>query len=152
MSDSEHDRLTFDVAAPSGNRPVLQWQTPHDPAHNHSNRDPEPGELDFDLVEQAFAESFPAASDPTSFLRLAGIAFTGHDRGGRRLDLLRVEYSQTIDIGSMTPQLGGPGFRYDPLPAALASRRDRLVFVYQCEGALRPLSLAEARDLAPATL
>ena len=146
MPHSHDDMLTFEVSAPLGNRPVTQWQTPHVHDHDH-HYEPEPAEPDFDLVEQAFAESFPATSDPTSFLRLAGIPFCGRDGDGNRLCLLRVEYSQATDIGALTPHLGGGDFRYDPLPAKLTSRRERLAFVYQSAGAVRSLSLAEAKAL-----
>jgi hypothetical protein len=141
-----NDTLFFDVAAPAGNKPVAQWQTPHvhDDHHHHEPDTPEP---DFDLVEQAFADTFPAAADPTSFLRLAGIPFTGLDEHGTRLCLLRVEYNQATDVGTVTPYLGGEDFRYDPLPAKLTSRRERLAFVYQAGGALRSLNLGEAKAL-----
>ena len=41
------------------------------------------GEADLDQVEAAFVEGFLAASDPTSFLRLAGIPFKATARGRR---------------------------------------------------------------------
>ena len=46
---------------------------------------PDQPEPDFDLVEAAFAEGFGTASDPTSFLRLAGVPFEGVDVDGRPL-------------------------------------------------------------------
>ena len=46
----------------------------------------------------AFAEGFGTASDPTSFLRLAGVPLQGHDAAGRRLCLLRVEFDQITDM------------------------------------------------------
>lgn len=131
-------------------RPV-QWQTPHKAHHEHP---PEPtaGEPDFDLVEAAFVESFATASDPTSFLRLAGVPFVGTDGSGRRLSLLRVEIDQTTDLGALTPHLGGGSFRYDPLPAKLVSRRRRLRLVYHDGEGLRALSLAEAKALTAEAL
>ena len=143
----QSDTIFFDVAAPAGNKPVAQWQTPHMHDDHHHHHEPEAAEPDFDLVEQAFAESFPAAGDPTSFLRLAGIPFTGLDTDGNRLCLLRVEYSQATDVGSVTPHLGGGPLRYDPLPAKMTSRRETLRFVYQADGALKSLSLGEAKAL-----
>lgn len=121
---------------------VAQWQEPH--GHDSDGRiTPEP---DFDLVEASFAESFPNASDPTSFLRLARIPFVGRDGDGRLLRLLRVEYEQATDVGSLTPQLGGT-HRHDPLPAVLVSTRRKLRFAYfDGEGVVR-LSLAETRAL-----
>jgi hypothetical protein len=124
-------------------RPV-QWQAPGRHHHAHDG-EPEP---DFDLVETAFAESFPRASDPTSFLRLARIPFVGRDADGRVLRLLRVEYEQVTDVGAVTPHLGGASLRYDPLPAALVSSRRRLRFAYQDGESVIRLSLAETRGLA----
>jgi len=124
-------------------RAAAQWQEPHRQG-NEGQSAPEP---DFDLVEASFAETFPNASDPTSYLRLASIPFVGRDRDGRLLRLLRVEYEQATDVGSLTPQLGGTALRHDPLPAALVSRRKRLRFAYfDGEGVVR-LSLAETRML-----
>ena len=53
------------------------------------------------------------------------------------------------DVGSLNPRLGGGGFRYDPLPAKLVSRRRRLRFVYHDGTGVRPLGFAEARALRP---
>jgi hypothetical protein len=127
-------------------RPV-PWQVPHRPG---GEADPGPGqpEPDFDLVEAAFAEGFGTASDPTSFLRLAGVPFQGRDAAGRHLALLRVELDQVTDLGAVAPLLGGRGFRYDPLPAKLVARRRRLRLVYHDGTDLRTLTLGEAKLLA----
>ena len=101
-------------------RRAAQWQTPHRPPST-AEPTPEQPEPDFDLVEAAFAEGFATASDPTSFLRLAGVPFEGTDGHGRRLCLLRVELEQVADMGAVTPHLGGGSFRYDPLPAKLVA-------------------------------
>jgi len=93
-----------------------------------------PGEADFDLVEAAFVEGFARASDPTSFLRLAGVPFEVDDPQGGRLMLLRVESGASTDIGLVTPGLGGERHRYAPLPAKLVSTRPSLALVY-CDGA-----------------
>jgi hypothetical protein len=98
-------------------RDAAQWQTPHlDPAHAQPHEHEEP---DLDQVEAAFVEGFMAASDPTSFLRLARIPFEAKATDGARLVLLRVETDVVADIGSLTPHLGGGSFRYDPLPQSL---------------------------------
>jgi hypothetical protein len=124
-------------AAPS----LAQWQEPR-PATDAGTP-----EADFDLVETAFAESFPAARDPTSFLRLARIPFVGRHSDGRVLRLLRVEYEQSTDVGALTLALGGNGHRHDPLPAALVSTRRRLRFAYfDGDGVVR-LTLAKTRLL-----
>ena len=122
---------------------VAQWQEPH----RHTSEAYVAPEPDFDLVEASFAETFPHASDPTSFLRLARVPFAGRDGEGRVLRLLRVEYEQTTDVGALTPELGGKSHRHDPLPAPLVSTRRRLRFAYyDGEGVVR-LSLAETRAL-----
>ncbi|MFO1047983.1 MAG: hypothetical protein U1E52_08820 [Geminicoccaceae bacterium] len=129
-----------------GPRRAAQWQTPHLP-HDHGSPAPDQPEPDFDLVEAAFAEGFATASDPTSFLRLAGVPFEASDPAGTRLCLLRVELDQVADMGTVTPQLGGGSFRYDPLPAKLVSRRRRLRLVYHDGTGLHRLTLGEARSL-----
>ena len=132
-----------------GPRRAAQWQVPHLPPE-HDAAIPDLPEPDFDLVEAAFAEGFATASDPTSFLRLAGIPFEGTDATGTRLCLLRVELDQVTDMGAVTPHLGGDSFRYDPLPAKLVSRRRRLRLIYHDGSGLRPLNLGGAKGLAPA--
>jgi hypothetical protein len=122
---------------------VAQWQEPH--GHEHAHHDAP--EADFDLVEASFAENFPKASDPTSFLRLARIPFVGRGPDGRVLRLLRVEYEEATDVGSVTPQLGGESLRYDPLPAQMVSTRKRLRFAYQDGESVVRLTLAETRAL-----
>ena len=130
-------------------RQAVQWQTPHRPPGAASPPADQP-EQDFDLVEAAFAEAFATASDPTSFLRLAGVPFTGVGVDGRSLCLLRVELEQVADIGVVTPQLGGGSFRYDPLPAKLVGKRRRLRLVYHDGTGLQALSLGQAKLLGGA--
>jgi hypothetical protein len=131
-----------------GPQRTVQWQVPHRP-HAPEAPPPDQPEPNFDLVEAAFAEGFATASDPTSFLRLAGVPFEGSDSAGTRLCLLRVELDQVADIGAINPHLGGGSFRYDPLPARLISRRRRLRLVYHDGQSVRGLSLGEARRLSP---
>jgi hypothetical protein len=131
-------------------RGVAQWQAPHlDPSRQAHGSD-EHGEPDLDQVDAAFAEGFAAASDPTSFLRLANVPFEAAAPDGTKLVLLRVEVECMTDVGSLMPHLGGATFRYDPLPAALVTRRRRLRFVYRGEGGIRALSFAEVRGLTGA--
>ena len=134
---------------PGHNRPprrAAQWQVPHRPPEA-AEPTPDQPEADFDLVEAAFAEGFGTASDPTSFLRLAGVPFEGLDGQGRRLCLLRVELEQVADVGAVAPHLGGGSFRYDPLPAKLVAKRRRLRLVYHDGTGLQALSLGQAKLL-----
>jgi hypothetical protein len=126
-------------------RAAAQWQTPHlgdgqQPSHAQN-------EPDLDQVEAAFVEGFAAASDPTSFLRLSNVPFEATAVDGTKLVLLRVETDLVTDVGSVMPHLGGASFRYDPLPAAMVTRRQRLRFIYRGEGGIRALSFAEVRAL-----
>jgi hypothetical protein len=124
---------------------AAQWQTPHDPAANSGQAsEPEP---DFDLVEAAFVCGFNAATDPTSFLRLAHIPFEAAGADGVKLQLLRVETDESVDIASLSPALGGKAMRYDPLPAKLVSRRRRLRFVYFDGISTQHLTFTEALAL-----
>lgn len=126
---------------------VAQWQAPHLAPSRQAERSDEQGEPDLDQVEAAFAEGFTAAGDPTSFLRLANVPFAATARDGTKLVLLRVEIESVTDVGSLMPHLGGATFRYDPLPAALVTRRRRLRFVYRGDSGIRALSFAEVRAL-----
>jgi hypothetical protein len=131
------------------NAPVrsAQWQV------LHSHPKPASGEArgavaDLDLVEAAFVEGFLSASDPTSFLRLAGAPFRATTSEGTTLALLRVEIDSIADVGAVTPHLGGDTFRYDPLPASMVSRRRRLRFIYFDGTQSRQLGLAEILALS----
>jgi hypothetical protein len=132
------------------NAPIrpAQWQV------LHGRPKPGGGEVsdavaDLDLVEAAFVEGFLVATDPTSFLRLAGAPFRATASDGTTLALLRVEIDSIADVGAIAPHLGGDTFRYDPLPASMVSRRRRLRFIYFDGTQSRPLSLAEILALGP---
>ena len=127
---------------------VAQWQTPHRRDAAAAGGGPQPVEADIDLVEGAFVEGFPQASDATSFLRLARVPFEGVAADGAKLALLRVEIEHVADVGSITPHLGGASFRYDPLPGRMVSCRKRLRLVYFDGQKARTLGLAEALRLA----
>jgi hypothetical protein len=150
----DHDFAHGEAPAhPGHNGPAkdaVQWQTPH--AHEHHHPEPKAPEPDFDLIEAAFADAFPQAPDPTSFLRMAGVPFVGRDGTGRRLFLLRVETGATTDIGSVTPVLGGGSVRYAPLPSHMTSRRRELAIVYTDGTKTIRLSLGEAKLLKDETL
>lgn len=127
---------------------VAQWQAPHLAPSRQADRSDEQGEADLDQVEATFAEGFATASDPTSFLRLANVPFEATASDGTKLVLLRVEIEWVTDVGSLMPHLGGATFRYDPLPAALVTRRRRLRFVYRGGSGIRALNFADVRALA----
>jgi hypothetical protein len=126
---------------------VAQWQAPHLDPRRQAHRNDEQREPDLDQVEAAFVEGFAAATDATSFLRLANVPFEMTARDGTKLVLLRVEVDSVTDVGSVTPHLGGQSFRYDPLPAALVGRRRRLRFIYRGDSGIRALEFAQVRTL-----
>ncbi len=129
---------------------TVQWQTLH-ATHHHDHDDVDDEKKDLDLVEKSFVEGFHDCSDPTSFLRMVGIPFTGVDANGRNLHLLRVELENSTDVGTLTPHLGGESFNYSPLPAKLTSKRNMLSFVYHCGEKTVKLSLEEAKSLENTT-
>lgn len=138
------------TAGPGHNAPrPLQWQTPHLP-HGHDTPDSPDHELDLDLVEAAFVEGFARATDPVSFLRLAGVPFKS-ERDGQPLDLVRVEIETAVDVASVTPLLGGGGHRVAPLPASHVGQRRRLGFHYLQGDRMVRLDLAAARALVDLT-
>jgi hypothetical protein len=145
--DHEHDREHQPGLGHNAARRPVQWQTPHDPSA--SQGETRAAEPDLDLVEAAFVAGFAQAPDPTSFLRLARIPFTGRTAEGDLLKLLRVETEETVDVGAVSPPLGGGPMRHDPLPAKLVSRRRRLAFIYFDGVQARALSFPEALALAP---
>ncbi|MBV8401173.1 MAG: hypothetical protein JOZ17_20935 [Acetobacteraceae bacterium] len=107
----------------------------------------QPDMRDLDLVEASFVEGFARCSDPTSFLRLAGVPFTAADAARRQLHLLRVEIGELTDIGSVVPLLGDQGVRYAPLPGRMTSRRRHLAFVYHDGSQTVRLDFGQARAL-----
>ena len=100
-------------------------------------------------VESAFAESFAAASDLTSFLRAACVPFEAEDGNGARLVLLRVECETAATVGQVSLLADG-NTRYTALPSRMAKRRRRLRFVYLADSGPRLLTLAEVRRLQAA--
>jgi hypothetical protein len=126
---------------------TIQWQRPHLAAESNVTELAAQTEADLDLVENAFSEGFSLTSDPTSFIRLAQVPFEAVAPDGKRLVLLRVETDAVADMGAITPHFGGDTFRYDPLPAAMVSKRRRLRFIYFDGQAPRALKLAEVRGL-----
>lgn len=151
MTERKDEHHTHAPSGHNGHEPIRQWQTPHLPDGVADVKPEGSAEPDVDLVETAFLDSFPAAPDPTSFLRLAGVPFTAKTVDGRVIHLLRVEAHDQTDVGAITPQLNGAGIRYDPLPAAMTSRRRTLAFVYTDGSGVVRLSLEAARLLAPIT-
>jgi len=138
-----HEDTSESMLGHNGAHAPRQWQTPHGHTDTHPHSEP-----DIDLVEKALCEALATASDPTSLLRLACVPFVGETAEGQRLVLLRVEQDGAVDIGSVTPTLGGASFRYAPLPARLASRRNCLRLIYFDGGHTLALTLDAARALA----
>ena len=73
---------------------------------------------------------FASATDPTSFLRLAHVPFEAVAARRREARAAAGRGRRRHRRRRVTPHLGGAAFRYDPLPARMVSRRQRLRFVY----------------------
>jgi hypothetical protein len=132
---------------PAAGLPTAQWQAPQRPnGYEHYCRH---YEADLDQVESAFFEGFAEASDPVSFLKLAGIPFEAFDGAGQRLALLRVECGLGVDVGSLSPRAASEEMRYTPLPRRMVTRRRRVRFLYVDGVSLRSLTLGEVRALKP---
>jgi hypothetical protein len=143
--DGAHLNGAGGYAGPGHNHAgAAQWQTPH--LAKAPSADATSTQEDLDQVERAFVDSFAAAPDPTSFLRLASVPFELAAADGAKLVLLRVEIDLVADVGSVMPHLGGGSFRYDPLPGKMVAKRQRLRFVYFDGKEPRALTFAEVRS------
>ena len=155
--DAHHDHADYDhgptMTPGAGHnratkpRQPAQWQLLHSQDQSEPDHGGHDSDTDLDLVAAAFVEGFMTASDPTSFLRLAKVPFEATSHDGAKLSLLRVEIDTVADVGSITPHLGGGSFRYDPLPARMVSRRERLRLIYFDGAGLQAFDLAEAMRL-----
>jgi hypothetical protein len=120
---------------------TAQWQAPQRPnGYEHYCRH---YEADLEAVESAFFEGFAEASDPVSFLKLAGIPSEAVDSAGKRLALLRVECGLGVDVGSLSPSAASEPMRYTPLPRRMTTRRRQVRFLYVDGVSLRTLTLGE---------
>ena len=145
--DKHHHNGNGGVPRQRGPLRAAQWQGPqrasgyqHDEAHDPADLDPE---------ESAFVESFAAAGDPVSFLRLACIPFEAVDSAGRRLALLRVECETAVAVGKAACHAPSGEARSTPLPGRMATRRRQVRFIYADGGTARSLTLGEVRGLTP---
>lgn len=143
-----HDHHDAPGVGHNAQRP-LQWQTPHLPSRTSEVPDPEVPQ-DLDLVEAAFVEGFQEASDPTSFLRLAGVPFATQ-RDGKTLRLVRISVEQVTDVAAVTPLIGGQGHNVAPLPKSHVGHRCQLNLHYLADDKMVALRLEEVRGLPDQT-
>jgi hypothetical protein len=130
---------------PGHNRPAphaTQWQNPLSRAGAPTAEEP-----DFDLVEEAFCEAAQNASDPTSFLRLAGVPFVADLGGGKRMRLLSYSIANETEVGAVAPGFEAAEPVYHPLPASRVRKLRRLRFTYHTAEGVKEFSLSEVRNL-----
>jgi hypothetical protein len=142
----DHPHTHSHAHGPGHNRPgphATQWQKP-------LSRDATPAptaEPDFDLVEEAFCDAAQTASDPTSFLRLAGVPFVADLGGGKRMRLLSYSIASETEVGAVAPGFEAAEPVYHPLPAARVRKLRRLRFTYHTAEGVKEFSLYEVRNL-----
>jgi hypothetical protein len=122
---------------------ATQWQGPLSrPGAASAAEEP-----DFDLVEEAFCEAAAIASDPTSFLRLAGVPFVADLGGGNRMRLLSFSIANETEVGAIAPGFAAADPVYHPLPASRVRKLRRLRFTYHTAEGAKEFSLSEVRNL-----
>ena len=107
---------------------------PHDHPHGHG----ESGD-DAALLEAAFIEGFRAATDKSSFLRLAHVPFELPGPDGLGLKLMEVRIADRFEVGAATPGFGTAELVYHPIPGPMVRGTTQITFVY--------CTLRETREL-----
>jgi hypothetical protein len=147
---SKEDSAHCEAAAPgarlghnAGSPAASQWQDPKTDKVLQAR----PADHDLDLVEQEFYRSALTSADPTSLLRLARVPFVADCGGGKLMRLLRVNVSDEIEVGAISPGYAGSDVVYHPVPASRVQRSRSLRFVYHTPDGIRAFTYAEVRDL-----
>jgi hypothetical protein len=114
----------------------------HGMGHNHSHDGVEHlhshvhGESDRERAEElkvlatSFLESFRAAEDKTSYLRLAGIPFQRKGSDGLTLCLVDTAIVANWQIGTASPAFASRELLYLPFPGKMISSRESMKFTY----------------------
>ena len=114
---------------------------PHGPGHNHSHgpdhlHSPVHGDAGRERTEELqalaanFIEGFRSASDKTSYLRLAGIAFQKNGADGLTMNLVDATITSNWQIGTASPAFASRELVYMPFPGAMVTHRENMVFTY----------------------
>ena len=107
--------------------------------HLHSHLPAHEAAEDLQTLTAQFIAGFQAASDKTSYLRLAGIPFEIDGAGGPPLKLVDVAMTTDWQVGTASPAFASRDLSYLPLPGDLVTERTNLRFVY--------VSLTDRRDV-----
>jgi len=82
------------------------------------------------MLATSFVESFRAAADKPSYLRLAGIPFKRQGADGLTLNLVDVSIVSNWQIGTASPAFASRELVYLPFPGPMVSHRETLTFTY----------------------
>lgn len=112
----------------------------HGAGHNHAGADhlhshPHGGSGQADREEllvlaAGFVEGFRAATDKTSYLRLAGIPFERKGSDGLTMHLVDASIAANWQIGTASPAFASRELVYMPFPGSMVSERETMRFTY----------------------
>lgn len=108
----------------------------HSHPHGHSTRE-ESEELM--VLTTSFVDSFRAAEDKTSYLRLAGIPFQRIGTDGLKMHLVDTSIVANWQIGTASPAFASRELAYIPFPGSMITSRETMTFTY--------VSLTEREDV-----
>lgn len=97
----------------------------HAADHLHSHMDPADEAADLQALADQFIAGFIAATDKTSFLRIAGVPF---EKGG--LKLVDVRLTTEWQVGTASPAFGCRDLSYLPFPGEMVTERTNMALVY----------------------
>ena len=108
----------------------------HSHVHGGSNRERAD---EIQTLATSFVQGFRAASDKTSYLRLAGVPFSREGTDGLKLHLVDAAISANWQIGTASPAFGSRELVYMPYPGEMVQERETMTFTY--------VSLTERQDV-----
>lgn len=110
----------------------------HNHDHNHADHlhSHVHGASDHDRADElkvlatSFVESFRAAEDKTSYLRLAGIPFQRTGPDGLTMNLVDCAIHSNWQIGTASPAFATRELSYMPFPGSMVAHRETMTFTY----------------------
>ena len=112
------------------------------PDHLHSHSHGEQAkerEEELKTLSTSFVQSFRAADDKTSFLRLSNIPFEMEGKDGLTLHLVDARIESNWQIGTASPAFASRELSYMPFPGEMVREREQMMFTY--------VSLTERKDV-----
>lgn len=112
------------------------------PNHLHSHSHGEQArerEEELKTLSTSFVQSFRAAQDKTSFLRLSNIAFSKKGSDGLTMHLVDARIEANWQIGTASPAFGSKELAYMAFPGEMVREREMMIFTY--------VSLTEREDV-----